>query len=103
MIICHAIFLYNKLLLFFFFEDNDYVQLLNLPITFGPDEFERRVTIQTNPDSVVEGTEEFTVQLVSVSDRVVLTENTADISIQETENGKSIIQLFNRLKAHFFS
>lgn len=59
-------------------------------MTFGPAEFEKRVTIQTNGDTLVEGTEEFTAQLEPVSDHVVITEDTAYISIQETANGKTI-------------
>ena len=58
-----------------------------MPVTFGPTEFERRVTVQTNPDSLLEGTEVFTAELVPVSDRVVITEDTAVINIVETENG----------------
>ena len=57
-------------------------------MTFGPGEIERRISIQTNPDSLVEGTENFTAELVPVSDRVRITEGTARILIQETTNGK---------------
>jgi hypothetical protein len=55
-------------------------------VTFGPAEFEKRVTIQTSTDTLVEGTEVFTAQLEPVSDHLVITEDTAEISIQETAN-----------------
>ena len=56
-------------------------------MTFGPSDTERRVTIQTNSDNFVEGNEMFTASLVPVSDRVVITQDTADITIEETANG----------------
>ena len=60
-------------------------------MTFGPAEFEKRVTIQTNGDTLVEGTEMFTARLEPASDRTVINQNTADISIQETANGKQFV------------
>lgn len=65
----------------------DFIQIINMPVTFGPTESEMRVTVQTNPDSLVEGTEVFTAELALVSDRVVISEDTAVINIVETENG----------------
>ena len=67
---------------------SDFVEIVNQPITFGVSDFEMRVTVQTNADSLVEGTESFTARLTPVTDRVVIAENTADISIEETTNGK---------------
>ena len=67
---------------------SDFIEVVNRPITFGTSDFERRVQIQTNADSIVEGTEMFTASLMPVSDRVVITEDTADITIEETANGK---------------
>lgn len=65
-------------------------------MTFGPSDVERRITIQTNPDNLVEGNEMFTASLVPVSDRVTITEDTADITIEETANGK-ILSLQNTI------
>ena len=73
----------------YIFADADFVQIVNFPVTFGPAEFEKRVTIQTSTDTLVEGTEVFTAQLEPVSDHLVITEDTAEISIQETANGKN--------------
>ena len=56
-------------------------------MTFGSSEFEKRITIQTNSDDIVEGVETLTAQLTPISDRVIITGDTADISIEETDNG----------------
>ena len=57
-------------------------------MTFAPDETEKRVTIQTATDNVFEGTEKFTAVLTSSSDRVTITEDTADVSIIEKGRGE---------------
>ena len=56
-------------------------------MTFAPDESEKRVTIQTIADSVLEGTEQFSAVLSSPPDRVTITQDRADISIEETGDG----------------
>ena len=63
------------------------MQISNRPVTFGTSDSERRVTIQTNADNLVEGDEMFTVTLAPISDRVIITEDSADITIEETANG----------------
>jgi hypothetical protein len=65
---------------------SDFVQISNRPVTFGTSDSERRVTIQTNADNLVEGDEMFTVTLAPISDRVIITEDSADITIEETAN-----------------
>ena len=72
--------------MFSFFTDSDFKSILNLPVTFAPDESEKRVTTQTSADSVLEGTEQFSAVLFSPPDWVTITQDTADISIQETRN-----------------
>lgn len=62
-----------------------------MPVTFGPDEFERSITIATNLDTLMEGTENFMAKLTAVSDNVLIAEDTADILIQETANGTLIL------------
>ena len=69
------------------------MQISNQPVTFGTSDSERRVIIQTNADNLVEGDEMFTVTLVPVSDRVIITEDSADITIEETANGTSLCLL----------
>lgn len=72
------------------FADSDFTQLISVPVTFGSNEFERSITIATTLDSLTEGTENFMAELTAVSDRVLITEDTADILIQETANGTLI-------------
>ena len=69
----------------------DFTSISGLLVTFAPDEFEKRITIQTTVDSVVEGTEQFSAVLTSTDDRVTVTEERADISILETGNGKPVL------------
>ena len=57
-------------------------------MTFAPGETEKRVTIQTTADNVLEGREQFSAVLNSSSDRVTVTEDTADITIVETGRGE---------------
>ena len=78
-----------------FFTDSDFKSILNLPVTFAPDESEERVTIQTSADSVLEGTEQFSAVLSSPPDRVAITQNTADISIRETRDGVCVYVFVN--------
>ena len=73
----------------------------SIKLTFAPDETEKRLTIQTTADNVLEGTEKFTAVLTSTSDRVTITEDTADISIVETEKGN--IQNLNISSFSIFS
>ena len=73
-----------------FHIDSDFISISNLPVTFAPDESEKRVTIQTSADSVLEGTEQFSAVLSSPPDRVTITQDTADISIQETRDGMCV-------------
>lgn len=56
-------------------------------MTFEPNEVEKRITIATKLDSLVEGIEDFTTELTAVSNRVLIIRDTADIRIQETANG----------------
>lgn len=60
-------------------------------MTFGSNEFERSITIATTLDNLMEGTENFMAKLTAVSDRVLITANTADVLIQETANGTLIL------------
>ena len=69
----------------------DFTSISGLLVTFAPDEFEKRVPVQTTVDSVVEGTEQFSAVLTSTDDRVTVTEERADISILETGNGKPVL------------
>ena len=69
------------------FTDSDFTPIIDFPVTFGSSEFEKRITIQTNSDDIVEGVETLTAQLTPISDRVIITGDTADISIEETDNG----------------
>ena len=71
----------------FFHVDSDFVSISNFQVTFAPDESEKRVTIQTSVDNVLEGTEQFSAVLSSPPDRVTITQDTADISILETGVG----------------
>lgn len=57
-------------------------------MTFGSSDSEIRVMVQTNADSIVEGTEVFTAEITPVSDRVVINQDTANVNIVETSNGK---------------
>ena len=66
---------------------SDFTSMDNLVVTFAPDESEKRITIQTSADSVLEGTEQFSAVLSSPPDRVTITQDTADISIEETGDG----------------
>ena len=69
-------------------SDADFMSIFGVNVTFAPNESEKRITIQTNSDDVVENTEEFSVTLSSVSGRVVFTNAIADIAILETSKGK---------------
>ena len=60
----------------------------SLQLTFVPGETKKRVAIQTTADTVFEGREQFSAVLTSSSDRVNITEDTADISIVEIGKGK---------------
>lgn len=64
------------------------MSIFGLNVTFVPNESEKRITIQTNADDVVENTEQFSANLSSVSGRVVFTNTIANIAILETNNGK---------------
>lgn len=57
-------------------------------MTFAPGESLKTVTIETTVDDVVESMEQFSVTITAVSNRVIITEDTADISILETDNGE---------------
>ena len=74
--------------MFFIHVDSDFASISNFQVTFAPDESEKRVTIQTSADNVLEGTEQFSAVLSSPPDRVTITQDTADISIEETGQGK---------------
>ena len=63
------------------------MEIVDLPITFEVPEVEKRVTIQTNEDGVVEGEEEFSALLTPVSDRISIAVDTVHITIAETTNG----------------
>lgn len=45
------------------------------------------MSVQTHEDSHHEGTETFTAVLAPVSDRVIITQDTAAISIEESTSG----------------
>ena len=68
----------------------DFIEVIDLPVIFEASEHEKRVTIETVGDDVVEVTEEFRAEISTVSDRVLLTEDTVTISIEETTNGTHI-------------
>lgn len=78
---------FNLYFLFDFFVGSDYLEIVDLSITFEASEVEKRVAIQTNEDSVVEGEEEFTAVLTPLSDRISIAADTVHISIAETTNG----------------
>lgn len=69
-------------------SDADFMSVFDLDVTFAPDETEKRITIQTNSDVLVEGREQFSVSLSSASERVIVTTPNADIAILEASNGK---------------
>ena len=71
----------------FFLTDSDYTGK-TVQLTFAPGETNKRVTIQTTADNVLEGTEKLSAVLTSPSDRVTITEDTADISIVESGSGE---------------
>ena len=62
--------------------------MVSIPVTFAPDESEKRIIIETSSDNVLEGTEQFSAVLSSPPDRVTITQDTADISIQEDGGGE---------------
>ena len=76
--------------LFFLHVVSDFTSIVDFPVTFAPDESEKRVTIQTSADNVLEGTEQFSAVLSSPPDRVTITQDTADISILDTGSGKHV-------------
>ena len=63
------------------------MEVVDLPVVFEASEVEKRVTIHTTEDSLVEGIEEFVAVLRPVSDRIAVTPDTLGISIEETTNG----------------
>ena len=76
--------------LFFLCVVSDFTSIVDFSVTFAPDESEKRVTIQTSADSVLEGTEQFSAVLSSPPDRVTITQDTADVSILDTGSGKHV-------------
>lgn len=54
---------------------------------FAPGESLKTVTIETTVDEVVESVEQFWATITAVSERVIITEDTANISILETDSG----------------
>ena len=79
------------------FTGSDFTSVNNIPVTFAPDESEKRVTIQTGADNVLEGTEQFSAVLSSPPDRVTITHDTADISIEETGDGEHAVTVIGHL------
>ena len=71
----------------FSLADADFTQIFEMLVEFGPSEFEKRVLVQTSPDTLLEGREDFTIELAPVSDRIVIAEHSAIIIIEETTNG----------------
>ena len=63
------------------------MEVVDLPVVFEASEVEKRVTLYTTEDSLVEGTEEFTAVLRPVSDRITITPDTLHIGIEDTTNG----------------
>lgn len=56
-------------------------------MSFAPGESLKTLRIETTIDEVVESVEQFSTTITAVSDRVIITEDTANISILETDNG----------------
>ena len=63
------------------FIESDFESISNLHITFGPSESENTISIKTNSDQLVEGEEQFLSVLTSLSNKVIITANEADIII----------------------
>ena len=79
------------LLPFYTLAASDFVEINDLPVTFEVNDTEKRVTIDTIGDSLVEGTEDFTLEITPVSNRIIITEETVVIRIEETTNGKNYL------------
>ena len=63
------------------------MEISDLRVTFEPSEVEKRVTIHTIEDRVVEGQEEFTAVLRPVSDRLSIAADTLHINVEESTDG----------------
>ena len=84
--------LFNIILLpFYTLAASDFVEINDLPVTFEVNDTEKRVTLDTIGDSLVEGTEDFTLEITPVSNRIIITEETVVIRIEETTNGKNYL------------
>ena len=79
------------LLPFYTLAASDFVEINDLPVTFEVNDTEKRVTLDTIGDSLVEGTEDFTFEITPVSNRIIITEETVVIRIEETTNGKNYL------------
>ena len=82
---------YIILLPFYTLAASDFVEINDLPVTFEVNDTEKRVTLDTIGDSLVEGTEDFTLEITPVSNRITITEETVVIRIEETTNGKNYL------------
>lgn len=79
---------FHKLTTFLFlFIVSDFVSITDVLVSFAPGESLKTVRIETTIDDVVESVEQFSTTITAVSDRVIITEDTANISILETYNG----------------
>ena len=84
--------LFNIILLpFYTLAASDFVEINDLPVTFEVNDTEKRVTLDTIGDSLVEGTEDFTLEITPVSNRIIITEEIVVIRIVETTNGKNYL------------
>ena len=79
------------LLPFYTLAASDFVEINDLPVTFEVNDTEKRVTLDTIGDSLVEGTEDFTLEITPVSNRIIITEEIVVIRIEETTNGKNYL------------
>ena len=82
---------YIILLPFYTLAASDFVEINDLPVTFEVNDTEKRVTLDTIGDSLVEGTEDFTLEITPVSNRIIITEEIVVIRIEETTNGKNYL------------
>lgn len=78
---------FTNLLVFIFFIASDFISVSDVLVRFAPGESLKTVTIETTIDEVVESMEQFLATITAVSDRVIITEDTANINILETDSG----------------
>lgn len=67
---------------------SDFTSVSDVLVNFAPGESLKTVTIETAADDIVESIEQFSAIISAVSERVIITEDTANISILETGSGE---------------